>query len=101
MKKIFKNNDFSITLGSKGSVYYKNKNKKIYSCPAFFDNGLDATGAGDLYFLISSVLQKLNIDPEVNIFISNIYAGLKTKIQGNSEVVKKIDLLKSLEHLLK
>ncbi len=101
MIKKYPNNDFSITLGSKGSIFFENKDNKVYLCPAFFDKGLDATGAGDLYFLISSALQMLKVDPEVNIFISNIFAGLKTRIQGNSEVVKKIDLLKSLEHLLK
>ena len=101
IKSKYNKNSFSITLGSKGSIIYSKTKNDFFSCPAFFDKGLDATGAGDLYFLMSSLLEMLNIDPEINIFISNIYAGLKTRIQGNSQVVKKTDLIKAIEHLLK
>jgi len=91
--------DISITLGSKGSKYFRNHNR--YSSPAFADNVVDATGAGDAYFAITSLLVKIGADPVMIPFIGNVYAGLKTKIIGNKSSVTKVMLLKALEGILK
>jgi len=101
LSKLISNCNFIITLGSQGSLYFSRNPRKIFTCPAFFDKGIDATGAGDLFFMISSILNYQKVDPELILFISNIYAGLKTRIRGNSEIVTKVNLLKTIETMLK
>lgn len=96
-KKILKS-PFSLTLGEKGGFYISKKNK-IFRSPVFFDEPLDTMGSGDAYFVISSLLTKIKC-PEVLIpFISNCYAGLKTRIIGNNPV-KISDLVKTLSSIL-
>jgi len=98
--EIYPRTAFSITLGSRGSVYRSIDGKKVY-CPAYFDMGLDATGAGDLYFAFTSLLSALQTNPVITSLLGNLYAGLKTRIQGNSEVVSKISLIKAVTSLFK
>ena len=89
----------TITLGTKGSMFF-NENGEIFSCPTFFKNAVDTTGAGDAYFVMSSLLVKLGAPDNLIPFIGNIYAGLKTQIIGNKYPVKKIDLIKSIKSIL-
>jgi bifunctional ADP-heptose synthase (sugar kinase/adenylyltransferase) len=100
ISKKIKSKNFSITLGKNGSIS-KFGRRNFVKCPAFFDKVVDATGSGDLFFTISSLLVKKNINPYLIAFISNIYAGLHTKVQGNSSVVNKIQLIKFITTLLK
>lgn len=96
-KKILRS-PFSLTLGEKGGIYISKKNK-IFRSPVFFEEPLDTMGSGDAYFVISSLLTKIKC-PEVLIpFISNCYAGLKTRIIGNNPV-KISDLVKTLSSIL-
>ena len=78
-----KHKNFSITLGSKGSIFFKNK--KVYESPAIFQNVVDTTGCGDAYFIITSLLNDLKIEPELIPFIGNVYAGLHANIIGNKK----------------
>lgn len=89
----------SMTLGPNGS-YFFHEGKEFYS-PAFVDTVIDATGAGDAYFAITSCLVRSGCHPELVPFIGNVFAGLKTKIIGNKSHVKKADLLKAISSILK
>jgi len=93
-----KHKNFSITLGSKGSIFFKNK--KVYEAPAIFQGGVDTTGCGDAYFIITSVLNNLKIEPELIPFIGNVYAGLHANIIGNKKVISIESLLKSIKLLI-
>lgn len=70
-------------------------------CPAFADRVVDAIGAGDAFFAITSCLMKIGADPLLTLFIGNVFAGLKTKIIGNKSAVSKAALLKACEGILK
>lgn len=87
--------DFAVTLGSNGAQFNNHR------CPAFADQVVDATGAGDAFFAITSLLAKLSADPEIILFVGNVFAGLKTKIIGNKASVTKAQLLKACESILK
>jgi len=89
----------SITLGGQGSLYFDEGGKK-YFCPAFFREVIDTTGAGDAYFLITSLMNKLEIKPIAIPFIGNLYAGLKTRIIGNAGAVSKVDLMRTVNSIL-
>lgn len=87
---------FSITLGKKGSIYVDEK-KQFYSSPTFFRNVLDTTGAGDAYFLISSLLVANKCPSMLIPFISNLYAGLNTRHIANKNPVSLIDIERALK----
>jgi rfaE bifunctional protein nucleotidyltransferase chain/domain len=96
-KRIIKS-PFSLTLGEAGGFYISKKNK-IFRSPIFFEEPLDTMGSGDAYFVISTLLTKIKC-PEILIpFLSNCYAGLKTRIVGNSSV-KMSDLIKTISSIL-
>lgn len=89
----------SVTMGNKGSGYFEDG--MFFLCPAFADSIVDATGAGDAYFAITSPLVYMGVDPVLITFIGNVFAGLKTKIIGNKSAVTKAQLLKACSGILK
>jgi bifunctional ADP-heptose synthase (sugar kinase/adenylyltransferase) len=91
----------SMTLGSNGSYYFSAKSRKEYFSPAFADNVVDATGAGDAFFCLTSVLLKAECPGELIPFLGNVFAGLKTKIIGNKHAVTKPQLMKAVGSILK
>jgi cytidyltransferase-like protein len=98
VKKNEKKDNFSITLGKKGSIL--KINKKLIYCPSFFNYTKDTTGSGDAYFSISALLNKLNLQPDLIAFLGNVYAGLHANILGNKSFVTSDDLLKNVRILL-
>lgn len=88
----------SVTLGSNGSCLLVDN--KEYRSPAFSDVVIDATGAGDAYFAITSCLLKTNCPIEIIPFLGNVFAGLKTKIIGNKRAVTKAELVKACRGIL-
>lgn len=91
--------NLSVTLGPHGAYLFANK--KEHSSPAFTDSVVDAIGAGDAYFLITTLLLKTDCPRELIAFVGSIYAGLKCKIIGNKESVAKANLLKACTAILK
>lgn len=91
----------AMTLGSNGSYFFSGKGDGEYFSPAFADNVVDATGAGDAFFCISAALLKAEAPPELIPFIGNVFAGLKTKIIGNKNSVSRAQLVKAIGAILK
>ncbi len=89
----------SMTLGAQGALY------KAYAlaskAPAFTDNIVDTTGAGDAYYAITSLLVRAGAPPDMVPFVGNVFAGLKTKIIGNKKAVTKAQLFKAIDAILK
>ena len=98
LKKNEKKDDFSITLGKKGSIL--KKNGKLFYCPSFFGYTKDTTGSGDAYYTITALLNKLKIEPELVAFLGNIYAGLHANTIGNKTFSNSEDLIKVAKILL-
>lgn len=88
----------ALTVGSNGAYMFS---QDEHFCPAFADVVVDATGAGDAFFALSTVLLKMDVEPEIVLFLSNVFAGLKTKIIGNKSGVSKASLLKAATSILK
>ncbi len=89
----------SMTLGANGALF-KNGGEVI-KCPAFSDKVIDAIGAGDAYYAMTSLLVRVGAPAEMIPFLGNIFAGLKTKIIGNKFSVKKSDFIKAVTAILK
>ncbi len=81
----------------------KNENSKLkfFHQGAFETNPVDTIGAGDVVFGISSILSKLKTDITINAFISNIFGAMKVKILGHEKKINKIDILKSINYMVK
>lgn len=91
----------SITLGSSGAVFFPADDDEQYTAPAFADVVVDATGAGDAYFGMTTLLIRAGCPSEMVPFIGNVFAGLKTKIVGNKSAVTRSQLIKALNAILK
>ena len=91
----------AMTLGSNGSYFFGNNSETEYFSPAFADNVVDATGAGDAFFCLTSCLLNAGSEPELIPFLGNVFAGLKTKIIGNKNAVTKASLVKAVGAILK
>lgn len=91
--------DLAVTLGPNGSIFWKDG--KAYHCPAFCDKVVDAIGAGDAFFAITSLLVKTKADPDLVGFLGNVFAGLKAKIIGNKTCVTKESLLRTCAAILR
>lgn len=89
----------SVTLGTNGSLYFT-PDGSYSSCPTFFKEVVDTTGAGDAYFAITSLLAKLDVDSPIIPFVGNCFAGLKSRILGNKSAVLKNDLVRTLQAIL-
>ncbi len=98
-KKLKSDVSLGVTFGSNGSALFYGYD--VYKCPAFSKVVIDATGAGDAYFAITTVLLASACDPALIPFIGNVFAGLKTKIIGNKSSVSKASLLKACTGILK
>ena len=98
IKKNEKKDNFSITLGKKGSIL--KRNGKVIYCPSFFSYTKDTTGSGDAYFAITALLNNLNLEPDLIAFLGNVYAGLHANIVGNKSFVNSDDLIKNIKILL-
>lgn len=91
----------SITLGPNGSYFFTNDERGDVVSPAFTDKVIDATGAGDAYFAMTSMLVRVGAPDCMVPFLGNIFAGLKTKIVGNKSSVTKAQFTKAVEAILK
>ena len=77
------------------------QNKLHNSCPVMFADPVDTVGAGDAFFTLSSVLKQMKVEDDLNLFLSNCYAGLKTRVIGNSRPVTLLELQRAIDYLLK
>lgn len=90
---------FGFTAGPNGA--YLLDGAQTYYSPTFSDVIVDATGAGDAYFAITTLLLATGCDNSLVPFIGNVFAGLKCKIIGNKAPVTKAQLLKACAGILK
>ena len=90
---------FVVTSGKEG-CYIKTQNK-IIQIPAFTNNVVDTLGAGDAFFVISSLYSVLKIDPIDIGFLGNVAGALKVNILGHSSNIKKVNFLKFIESVIK
>ena len=90
-----------VTRGTDGAIMYdKNKNYFFYTA-AYSEKSLDKVGSGDAMLAILSLCLKNNLDQNLSLFISSIAGALSVSSIGNKESISKLQILKSLDNLLK
>ena len=90
----------SITEGDKGSTTWEKKNV-FYKSPALTSETIDATGAGDAYFAMTSICAGSGFSPDLVSFIGNCAGAMLVRILGNQTSVKRIEMEKFITALLK
>jgi len=94
LSKKIDTNKFAITLGKDGSIVF-DKNKQ-FKLPVFSNKVVDTMGAGDAYFVITSLFASCGFEIDEIALIGNTIGSIKTNIRGHS---KKIDFDSFLSYL--
>ena len=70
-------------------------------CEAYAKTSVDKIGAGDAMLSIIALCLKSRLDRELVLLTGSLAAAQSVKTIGNKEVINKIQILKSLENILK
>lgn len=92
-------NEFSITLGKYGCTVFNKK--KYYKLSTPSSNAIDTMGAGDVFFVITSLFSYLKFSVEELALLGNCAASIKISHIGHDYLIKKEEILKYLEILNK
>jgi rfaE bifunctional protein nucleotidyltransferase chain/domain len=99
LSKKIKSKKFAITLGKDGSIVFeKNKNFRM---PVFSNKVVDTMGAGDAYFVITSLFASCGFEIDEIALIGNTIGSLKTNIRGHSKKIDFENFLSYLNRILK
>ncbi len=93
-------NEIIVTCGQQGALYFNSKNKKFVKCPAFGTKIVDKVGSGDTMLSMISLLKHKKIEIELSLFIASIAAIQSLESMGNSKNLNKIELLKTIDHIM-
>lgn len=99
LSKRIKSDVIVVTLGNKGSSALNND--VFTNCPAFASKIVDRIGAGDTLLAITSLCFATSIPTDLTLFIGNLAAAEKIASMGTGMKLSKINLLKTIESLLK
>ena len=88
-----------VTTGKDGCLI--KKKKEIIEIPAFTNTVVDTIGAGDAFFVISSLFAFLKSSLIDIGFVGNVSGALKVNILGHSSNIKKSQFLKFIEAIIK
>ena len=99
VKKKLKIKNLIVTKGSAGAVMLDKKEKLFYA-EAFAKKVIDKVGSGDTLMAITSLFLQKKIDPNLALLAGSLAAANSVENIGNKPI-KKIDIIKSLEYLLK
>lgn len=91
--------NISITLGSKGAIFFRDG--EFFQAPAMATSVVDSVGAGDAVLSVTSLLTLLGCPGHLIPFIGNSVGALAVQILGNERPVNKVELNKSISHMLK
>ena len=90
-----------VTKGSQGSILYAKKHDKFIHAPAFSNKVVDKVGAGDTMLSIISMCINKKLDLNLSLLVASIAAAESVKKIGNKFSTNKINLIKSLETIIK
>ena len=90
----------SITEGHEGSTTWE-KSNSFYKSPALTSETIDATGAGDAYFSMTSICTGFGFSPDLAAFIGNCAGAILVRMLGNRSSVDRVDIEKIITALLK
>lgn len=89
-----------VTAGKRG-VFTFNENLKDINCPAFATQVIDKIGSGDSMLSLVSLAMVSGLEDDLSLLIGSLAAADSVGSIGNSKNIKKHEILKSLNYMLK
>lgn len=89
-----------VTRGRTGTFFYRD-GEGVFECPAFAMSVVDRVGAGDSVLAVTSLCAAAGVPADAIGFIANVVGAQAVTILGNSRSIDRIQVLKSIESLLK
>lgn len=89
-----------VTRGKHGTLLYRD-GEGFSECPSFAIRVVDRVGAGDAVLALTSLCAGLRFPADMIGFLGNIIGAQAVAIIGNSASVDRVQLLKSVESILK
>lgn len=89
-----------VTQGKLGTLLYQ-EGEGFVKFPSLAGKVVDRLGAGDAVLALSSICAGQGLPGDVLSFISNVVGAQAVTIVGNSESIDRVQVLKSIESLLK
>ena len=90
-----------VTQGTSGAILFNKKQNIFSKSDAFESKAVDKIGAGDTMLSLISLCMKSGISHNLSLLIGSLAAALSVKDYGNKKEINKVELLKSIENLLK
>jgi bifunctional ADP-heptose synthase (sugar kinase/adenylyltransferase) len=104
MKKLSEKQNFKnviVTRGVSGAILFNKKKHEFVFSDAFESKAVDKTGAGDTMLSLISLCMKSKFSYDLSLLIGSLAAALSVRDYGNKENINKVQVLKSLENLMK
>ena len=89
-----------VTRGSRGSVCWRGE-QELAKIPAVAGKVVDRVGAGDAFLAVTALCASRGVPAEVMGLLGNIAGAMTVAVVGNKKPVRKLDLIRSVESLLK
>jgi rfaE bifunctional protein nucleotidyltransferase chain/domain len=89
-----------VTRGKTGTLLYR-EGEGFFECPSLAIKVVDRLGAGDAVLAVSSACAAQGLPPDIINFVANVVGAQAVTIVGNSASIDRVQLLKSVESLLK
>jgi len=89
---------FVVTRGKKGCILI-DKQRSLFQVPSFAQNVVDRVGAGDAFFVMTSMFSALDVPGEIIGFIGNVAGSLAVEIMGNKESIDKHSVTEYINNL--
>ena len=100
LSKKIKSGIITITLGKRGSISYING--RSVKVPALItEKVIDTIGAGDVFLVITSMLNSINTNSIVTNLVGNACGAQKVDIIGHKTNIDVSQVISSIKHLLK
>lgn len=85
------------TFGEKGAAAHKDG--ELVFCPAAVNSAIDATGSGDVFHLVASLMAKCEYSLAEILLYANVFAGSYAQIEGHSGTMNLQSIKTSLHSL--
>ena len=92
--------NITVTMGAQGSLSRK-RNNISYHMPAISNIAVDTIGAGDAYYILSSLFLYLSKSIELSALAGNVVGAIKIGIPGLSKKITKNNFINTLKTFLK
>jgi rfaE bifunctional protein kinase chain/domain/rfaE bifunctional protein nucleotidyltransferase chain/domain len=89
-----------VTKGRAGAAFLS-KDKKTFEVASYAKEVVDKIGAGDCLFAFASLFLAAKFDRYLSLFLASLAAGKNVEMMGNSNYIKSIDLIKTINYCLK